>query len=336
MKRRKKMKKKILVLAMCLSVVGALTGCGKEKDKEKEQVDTGITTEAVINNDDTTAADTTTEAASDSEEEADGTGTCWIMEQDLSLPTVASPSDALTMEVKAYAIDSEDSVELPIKADYFNRFTYVGVNDVQYTSVEEALASDSCQKMVKPGDTSDKIGYGPTTEFYNDKYIPTYGHISVMNPTDVEVTYAQCVENGWFYVEDPYGSFLNQGNTDEIGDFNQDGDLDDKDTLDYYVSVWGAPTYFKAYNAESQEAYEASDTDEGTKWFIDNYREGGVFMTAVGWEFDEYVIVFMLSDTYYYESWNMEISNSIYYSRVLWDELGYYNGLPYLKEATGK
>jgi len=329
------MKKKILVLAMCLSIVGAITGCGDDKKKENEKVDSKTTTEAVVN-DDTAVADTTTEASSESVEEAEGTGTCWIMEQDLSLSTIASPTDALTMCVTAHAIDSEDSVELPIKADYFNRFTYVGVDDLQYASVEEALASDSCQKMVKPEDTSDKIGYGPTTEFYNDKYIPTYGHISVMNPTGEEVTYAECVENGWFYVENPYGSFLDQGNTDEIGDFNQDGDNDDKDTLDYYVSIWGAPTYFKAYNVESQEAYDASNTDEGTQWFIDNYREGDVFMTAVCWEFDEYVILFMLTDTYYYESWNMEISNSIYYSRALWDELDNYNGLPYLKELTGK
>lgn len=63
------MKKKILVFAMCLSIVGVVTGCGDDKKKEKENVDSKTTTEAVVT-DDTTAADTTTEAASeDSTEE---------------------------------------------------------------------------------------------------------------------------------------------------------------------------------------------------------------------------------------------------------------------------
>ncbi len=320
---------------MCLSIVGAVTGCGKEKDKEKEKVDSGITTEAVVNND-TAVADTTTETASDSEEEEEDLGTCWIMEQDLSLPTVASPSDALFMDVQTPVIDSEDYVELPIRADYFNRFTYVGIVDVQFASVEDALLSDGCQFIVKPGDEAETISYGPTTEKCEYDYIPTYGNITVKNPTEEEVTYAQCVENGWFFEENGYGNLLNYGDTKEIGDFNQDGDTDDKDTLAYYVSVWGAPTYFMAYNAESQEAFDASYTDEGTQWFIENYQDGGIHMNVVGWEFDEYVMLFSLTDKYYYGSWDVEIAGSSYYSRALWDELGIYNGLPYLKEATGK
>lgn len=120
-----------------------------------EKVDYGITTEAVVNNDDTTVADITTEAASDSEKGAEGTVTCWIMEQDLSLPTVASPSDAIYMDVRANVIDSDDVVELPIRADYFNRFTYVGAGTViagmTNATFVEGVAADMSQTMMQSG-----------------------------------------------------------------------------------------------------------------------------------------------------------------------------------------
>lgn len=326
------MRKKLLLSAICISLLCSLAACGKDEKKDdggsagKIESTTQMTDEA----EGRTAGEAIEEAEAETNSLSEGPGRRWIMEQDLTIPTVSTPKEALGAEIND-VVDNRAFLEYPFGLEDVEGYLYYEVGGVGYSSLEEALADEQCQLMIEPGEDSysvEHISFGVTTEICDHGYVPTVGFLYVINPTDKAVSYRECIENKWFYMDNGYEDTIIRGyDKDTIEDVGGDGDnYDDEDRLANYVKMFGAPTYF-----DCPQTKEGQAAEERIDEFVENYKKDNTIdIYFVGWEFEEYVLVVQISDGYY-GYWALRAPGGAYYSRELWDELKLYNGMDYLK-----
>ncbi len=321
------MKKKFLLSAICVSMLCSLAACGNE-EKKKNDGTIGITSEVNTEQSVDIPIDNTQVTEENANESAEGPGRRWIMEQDFSIPTVASPTDAMGAEVR----DSEENTDLlvyPLALSDFEGYAYYRVDGKnEYSTLEDALADEECMEMVEPGEHLALIGFGVTTELGQYDHIPVMDWIDVMNPTASPVSYKECIENNWFYMENGFGdSNISGYDKSAIVDLGDDGDNEDgEDILAHYVKMFGAPTYFDCLITKDGQTHE-----ERIDEFVENYKtDNTIDLYCVGWEFDEYVLVAYVTDGYY-GYWALQVNGSFYYSRELWDALKMNNDLDYFK-----
>lgn len=323
------MKKKCLTVLLVATMAISMTACGKEEKKD-EGKKTEISTE-VAGTESTEEVDVDVTTVEDNEDiSAEGPGRRWIMEQDLSIPTVASPTDALGGEL----IDNSDNTCLlsyPISLSDFEDYVYYRVDGNEYYTLEDALADEECLKMIDPGDDAAFIGFGITTEIGEHDHVPIMDWIGVKNPTDKPVSYKECIENKWFYMNDYFGdSFIGGYDKSAVVDLGDDGyNEDGEDLLAHYVKMFGAPTYFNCLITKDGQTHE-----ERIDEFIEGYKTDNTLdLYYVGWEFDEYVLTAYVVDGYY-GYWALKVEGSEYYSRELWDALKIHNGMDYFKSRV--
>lgn len=314
---------------MCVTMLCSLAACGKE-EKQNNDGTIGITSEVTIEQATEVPSDNIQVTEDSADESAEGPGRRWIMEQDFSISTVSSPTDAIGAEVR----DSEKNADIllyPLALSDYEGYVYFKVEDNEYTTLEEALNDEACLEMVEPGEDMSVIGFGMTTEVGEHGFVPVLDWIKVMNPTDAPVSYKECIENKWFYmvngVNDGNISGYDESAVEDLGD---DGDNEDaEDLLAHYVKMFGAPTYLDCLPTKEGQSHE-----ERIDEFVENYKtDNTIEMYYVGWEFDEYVLVAYVVDGYY-GYWALQVNGSMYYSRELWDALEMDNDLDYFKSKT--
>ncbi|MBE5933797.1 MAG: hypothetical protein E7263_10320, partial [Lachnospiraceae bacterium] len=101
------MKKKLLLPVLCVSMLCSLVACGKE-DKQNNDATIGITSEVTTEQAVDIPSDDTQSTEEGADELSEEPGRRWIIEQDFSIPTVASPTDAMGAEVR----DSEENIDI--------------------------------------------------------------------------------------------------------------------------------------------------------------------------------------------------------------------------------
>ena len=100
------MKKKCLTVLLVATMAISMTACGEEEKKD-EGKKTEISTE-VASTESTEVVDVDVTTVDDNEDiSAEGPGRRWIMEQDLSIPTVESPTYEIELKKDVLNINSE-------------------------------------------------------------------------------------------------------------------------------------------------------------------------------------------------------------------------------------
>lgn len=327
------MKKKCLTVLLVATMAIFMTACGKEEKKD-EGKKAEISTE-VASTESTEVMDVDITTVDDSGDiSVEGPGRRWIMEQDLNIPTVASPTDAIEF-INRDVDENEVVMQHPLTRATFEAFPYFVVDDVVYTSLDDALAADKCQRELEPGDEAGYLGFGVTDQKAQKyDYVPTIDAVRVKNAGDTTLTYKECFDNGWFYTDSAFGyGGIGYYNEADIPNSNEDGKTNEEDYLNYYVSLWGAPNYVEFLAHTGAESYDqrSLEDEQLVEAIVNSYKEDeSVTQYEVTWVFDEYVIAAYVTEAYFGYH-NMEIGGVSYYDIEVWNSMEQQNHIDYLK-----
>lgn len=294
MKQNKGISLIVLILIIAVIIVGAIVCVFALKDgKNKQEVDENNNTEISTEN-------TNTSIENNENIEEATKKVFW-----LNSIKGAKQKDNFSLTL------FNDKISLPIKLENLDvcsapySFFPNRVNQTNADAIQEILKSTI---KIKAGNetkisTQKKFVDGSWKNY--DEEPDNIENIIIKNYSDADATIAECYNNGWWYIQNQY-SLDDALRLDMTKNTEYRDDWNELPIIDIVIEKAGLPTCFRMHSADNKNL-KSND---------------GVIMYELIYEYDEYVIVFAVSEVIISEnnSYLSKVGGPIYYTKECWQK----------------